>query len=146
PNLDRFPALTKGDSVRLRSDSLKRMSNKASEYAKRLRGIVDDQDDLSYPREWDPSLLTGSLRTIHTERSIRRFAATAVGETEPVSRFYRLDPEGLCNTLRAGSGSERGAFTSPRPIHPRLPRVISVREAARLHSFPDWFRFHETKW
>jgi hypothetical protein len=21
-----------------------------------------------------------------------------------------------------------------------------VREAARLHSFPDWFRFHETKW
>jgi DNA (cytosine-5)-methyltransferase 1 len=24
--------------------------------------------------------------------------------------------------------------------------VISVREAARLHSFPDWFRFHWTKW
>jgi DNA (cytosine-5)-methyltransferase 1 len=21
-----------------------------------------------------------------------------------------------------------------------------VREAARLHSFPDWFRFHQTKW
>jgi DNA (cytosine-5)-methyltransferase 1 len=24
--------------------------------------------------------------------------------------------------------------------------VITVREAARLHSFPDWFRFHGTKW
>jgi DNA (cytosine-5)-methyltransferase 1 len=21
-----------------------------------------------------------------------------------------------------------------------------VREAARLHSYPDWFRFHPTKW
>ncbi|MFM7369406.1 MAG: DNA cytosine methyltransferase [Sphaerospermopsis kisseleviana] len=23
---------------------------------------------------------------------------------------------------------------------------MTVREAARLHSFPDWFRFHPTKW
>nr|WP_319923570.1 DNA cytosine methyltransferase [Klebsiella pneumoniae] len=53
---------------------------------------------------------------------------------------------GLCNTLRAGTASDRGAFTSPRPIHPIYPRVITVREAARLHSYPDWFRFHVTKW
>jgi DNA (cytosine-5)-methyltransferase 1 len=24
--------------------------------------------------------------------------------------------------------------------------VIAVREAARLHGFPDWFGFHATKW
>ncbi|NOY81033.1 MAG: DNA cytosine methyltransferase, partial [Kiritimatiellaeota bacterium] len=29
---------------------------------------------------------------------------------------------------------------SPRPIHWRYPRCITNREAARLHSFPDWFR------
>ncbi|WP_406566585.1 DNA cytosine methyltransferase, partial [Enterobacter cloacae] len=23
---------------------------------------------------------------------------------------------------------------------------MTVREAARLHSYPDWFRFHVTKW
>ncbi len=40
----------------------------------------------------------------------------------------------------------RGSFTSPRPIHPFTPRCITVREAARLHSYPDWFRFHVTKW
>lgn len=54
--------------------------------------------------------------------------------------------DGICNTLRAGTASDRGAFTSPRPIHPTEPRVITVREAARLHSYPDWFRFHATKW
>jgi DNA (cytosine-5)-methyltransferase 1 len=27
-----------------------------------------------------------------------------------------------------------------------VPRCITVREAARLHSYPDWFRFHVTKW
>ncbi|MFZ0814083.1 MAG: DNA cytosine methyltransferase, partial [Candidatus Sulfotelmatobacter sp.] len=32
------------------------------------------------------------------------------------------------------------------PIHPHTPRCITVREAARLHSYPDWFRFHATKW
>jgi DNA (cytosine-5)-methyltransferase 1 len=78
--------------------------------------------------------------------SVERFLHTAPGSTEPISRFYRLDAHGLSNTLRAGTGSERGAYTSPRPIHPFLPRVISVREAARLHSFPDWFRLHHTKW
>jgi DNA (cytosine-5)-methyltransferase 1 len=111
-----------------------------------MRGIDVDPGDLSHPRAWDRELLTGSARTDHTEKSMRRFRATKHGDTEPVSRFYKLDPAGLCNTLRAGSGSERGAFTSPRPIHPHLPRVLSNREAARLHSFPDWFRHHTTKW
>lgn len=68
------------------------------------------------------------------------------GENRKISRFHKLDPQGLCNTLRAGTPSNRGAFTSPRPIHPYTPRCITVREAARLHSYPDWFRFQRTKW
>jgi DNA (cytosine-5)-methyltransferase 1 len=75
-----------------------------------------------------------------------RFKATPTGETEEVSRYYRLDPYGPCSTLRAGTGYERGSFMAVRPIHPSRPRVIAVREAARLHSFPDWFGFHVTKW
>jgi DNA (cytosine-5)-methyltransferase 1 len=91
-------------------------------------------------------LLTSSRRTIHTPLSKKRFRDTGPGETEPVSRFLKLDPDGVCNTIRAGTASDRGAFTSPRPIHPFSPRCITVREAARLHSYPDWFRFHVTKW
>lgn len=37
-------------------------------------------------------------------------------------------------------------FTSPRPIHYKRPRCVTVREMARLHGFPDWFRLHATKW
>src|ERR1039457_3844915 len=92
------------------------------------------------------NLLPSSLRTIHTALSKERFKSTAPGETEPISRFLKLDADGVCNTIRAGTASDRGAFTSPRPIHPFSPRCITVREAARLHSYPDWFRFHVTKW
>jgi len=91
-------------------------------------------------------ILTSSLRTVHTAESRKRFSHTPHGCVEEISRFLKLDPAGYCNTLRAGTASDRGAFTSPRPIHPYIPRCITVREAARLHSYPDWFRFHVTKW
>ncbi len=115
-------------------------------YSKYLRGSELEPNDLSYPRQYDPKLLTSSIKTVHTPTSIDRFRSTANGEVEKISRFLRLDPEGICNTLRAGTPSNRGAFTAPRPIHPDQPRCITVREAARLHSYPDWFRFHSTKW
>jgi DNA (cytosine-5)-methyltransferase 1 len=86
------------------------------------------------------------MRSKHTEISRRRFADTPEGEVEPVSRFLKLSRTGYCNTLRAGTDAARGAFTSPRPIHFSFPRCITVREMARLHGYPDWFRFHATKW
>ncbi len=117
-----------------------------SHYASILRGEKTDPCDYSYPRSWNSKRMTSSTRTKHTPTSIARFAQTIPGQVEPISRFLKLDPDGICNTLRAGTPSSRGAFTSPRPIHPIVPRCITVREAARLHSYPDWFRFHVTKW
>lgn len=133
------------DELLLR-DWVKARFKKATKYSASLRGEVDDPTDYSARREFDDTLLTSSLRTVHTGLSKKRFLATAPGETEPVSRFHKLDPGGVCNTIRAGTASDHGAFTSPRPIHPYSPRCITVREAARLHSYPDWFRFHVTKW
>ena len=117
-----------------------------SNYVEELRLLVDLDDDYSYKRIYNKNLLTSSMRTKHTLKSQERFKTTLPGKTEPISRFFRLHSDGLCNTLRAGTPSSRGAHTSPRPIHPITPRCITVREAARLHSYPDWFRFHITKW
>lgn len=146
PDIDGFDCLLSSDSVTLDSALHESLATSASTYARRLRGMDTDDDDYSYPRDWDRSCLTGSLRTTHSATSVARFASTQPGEFEPISRFYRLDPEGLSSTLRAGTGYDRGSFMAPRPIHPALSRVISVREAARLHSLPDWFRLHVTKW
>jgi DNA (cytosine-5)-methyltransferase 1 len=139
PNPDEYETLWQDDATPAKY-------GKASRYAKVLRGQTVDPDDLSLARMWNAKLLTSSMRTEHTKLSQKRFKATKPGEVEPISRFLKLDPNGVSNTLRAGTGSDKGAFTSPRPIHPIAPRCITVREAARLHSYPDWFRFHSTKW
>lgn len=139
PDANTFVELVASDAVRAKWTT-------NSSYAQRLRDLQKDPGDFGYKRAFDRDLLTSSLRTEHTALSQERFMATEHGKTEPISRFRKLPPDGLCNTLRAGTDSARGAFTSPRPIHPHQPRVITVREAARLHSFPDWFRFHATKW
>ncbi|WP_223587340.1 DNA cytosine methyltransferase [Microbacterium sp. OVT16B] len=91
-------------------------------------------------------VLSGYLVTEHRPSSIKRFEALRQGDTDSVSRLWRLKERHPSRTLRAGTGSERGAFSAARPLHPTEPRVITVREAARLHSFPDWFRFHATNW
>ena len=139
PDAETFPELWERDWTRAKFGT-------PSVYAAMLRGKKDDPTDFGYRRGFDPAVLTGSLLTEHTPLSRKRFRTTAPDDVEPVSRFKKLALDGICNTLRAGTASDRGAFTSPRPIHPTAPRVITVREAARLHSYPDWFRFHATKW
>lgn len=102
---------------------------------------------------WGPAVdrlkkgeLSGVDPTMHTPAIRKRFAKVAEGETDPVSRYPRLKKDGLCPTLRAGTGADRGSFQAARPIHPTEHRVITVREAARLQGFPDAFVFHPTLW
>lgn len=128
------------------SDEMEARYSDGSTYARNLRGELRDPGDLSYQRAVREGVLTGCRRARHTQRSRERFAATKGGKTEPVSRFFKLSAAGVSNTLRAGTASDRGAFSAPRPIHPLQARCITVREAARLHSYPDWFRFHQTIW
>lgn len=114
-----------------------------SAYAEAMRGLATG---LARPRQWDGRSLTGCAQTLHTNAVEKRFQATKPGEMEPISRYRRLKADGVAPTLRAGTGPDHGSHTPPRPIHYRAPRVITVREAARLQSFPDWFRFADTKW
>jgi DNA (cytosine-5)-methyltransferase 1 len=128
------------------SDTTRRKLNRGSEYARVLRGELHDPGDFGFARDYDRGLLTCSQRVRHSDACRERFKNTPPGAVEPHSRLVRLSPDGVAPTLRAGTLPDRGSFMSPRPIHPTSPRCITVREAARLHSFPDWFRFHNTKW
>jgi DNA (cytosine-5)-methyltransferase 1 len=140
PDADRLDTLLETDAVKISS------FNDQSPYAAELRCITNDAWHFGHVRNWNPSILTSSARTVHTEISQRRFTDTEPGTIEPISRLFKLASDGLSNTLRAGTDGARGAFTSPRPIHYTYARCITVREMARLHGFPDWFRFHATKW
>ncbi len=140
PDVDQFETLSEVDFLKAA------LFGKPSVYARELRCSEVGAWHRGDVRNWEEGILTSSARTLHTEISRRRFLETPSGGVEPISRFYKLSPRGLSNTLRAGTDSARGAFTSPRPIHFLYPRCITVREMARLHGFPDWFRFHATKW
>lgn len=51
-------------------------------------------------------------------------------------KYKRLDYDQQSRTLTAHLSRDGYAY-----IHPEYERTITVREAARIQSFPDWFRF-----
>ena len=52
-------------------------------------------------------------------------------------RYGRLHPDGLAATILTKCDPHWGAY-----IHPSQDRTLTVRETARLQSFPDDFRFY----
>lgn len=56
--------------------------------------------------------------------------------SDHTKRYGRLHPDGLCSTILTKCDPHWGSF-----FHPTQDRVISVREAARIQSFPDYYIF-----
>jgi DNA (cytosine-5)-methyltransferase 1 len=141
-----LPKISEHDYLFCADEYFGSLGRRPSAYAKILRGEVRDPQNKSAMHRTNCNGLGGCLRTLHTSETVKRFKSTKQGQTETVSRFYRLAKNGVAPTLRAGTGADQGSFMAPRPIHPFQHRCITVREGARLQSFPDWFRFHPTKW
>lgn len=122
-------------------------ASELSEYAQQMRNLAPKGLGLSDAiKKHAAGEVSGLFATIHSPTVAERYKKINPGETDPVSRSKKLSWNGLCPTLRAGTGSDKGSFQSVRPLHPEEGRVITVREAARLQGFPDWFTFHPTKW
>jgi DNA (cytosine-5)-methyltransferase 1 len=56
--------------------------------------------------------------------------------SDHTKRYGRLHPDSLCSTVLTKCDPHWGSF-----FHPEQDRVISVREAARIQSFPDHYKF-----
>ncbi len=56
--------------------------------------------------------------------------------SDHTKRYGRLHPDALCSTVMTKCDPHWGSF-----FHPTQDRIISVREAARIQSFPDSYRF-----
>ena len=131
------------------------------EYPVSFERTCDDipyaEDQLSeYAREMrlDSTTVKNHITTKTTEAAMERFKAIEQGKN-----FHSLnaqlkptysDPTRTQNTiyLRLDPNEPSGTVVNVRKsmwIHPTLDRAVSVREAARLQSFPDKFKFIGTK-
>ena len=73
----------------------------------------------------------------HRVQSINRYMRLDYGQRDQLGRVDRLDPTRPSKTVIAG-GTNGGGRSH---LHPEIPRTLSVRECARLQTFPDDFKF-----
>ena len=116
----------------------------------------NDTPDSAYASEMRRGSTTvkNHIATSTTDRAMERFKVIEQGKN-----FHSLDstmktsytnPERTQNTiyLRLALDAPSGTVVNVRKsmwIHPTLDRAVTVREAARLQSFPDQFKFIGTK-
>ena len=74
----------------------------------------------------------------HKADSVWRYMELRYGQRDPQGRVDRLDPNMASKTVIAG-GAKGGGRSH---LHPLIPRTLSVRESARLQTFPDDYVFH----
>ncbi|MEO6532110.1 MAG: DNA cytosine methyltransferase [Pseudolysinimonas sp.] len=84
----------------------------------RLRHIPQGGNWTDIPFELLPKGMQGARRSDHTKR------------------YGRVDPDGLASTILTKCDPHWGAY-----FHYEQDRAFTVREAARLQSFPDTYRF-----
>jgi DNA (cytosine-5)-methyltransferase 1 len=73
----------------------------------------------------------------HTAESVLRYMMLDYGNRDQLGRVDRLDPRLPSKTVIAGGNAGGGRSH----LHPYIPRTLSVRESARIQTFPDNYIF-----
>lgn len=84
----------------------------------------------------------------HAPHVVERWSKLGEGEVDPNYRRGRIHADRPSPTIRAGGGhGPRGDHLAGfhPPIHYKLPRQLTVRESARIQSFPDDWILHGSK-
>ncbi|GBH29359.1 DNA cytosine methyltransferase [Sphingobium xenophagum] len=84
-----------------------------------------------------PNGLPNHETRTHKAGSIERYMRLRYGQRDQLGRVDRLDPTLPSKTVIAG-GTNGGGRSH---LHPEIPRTLSVRECARLQTFPDDYVF-----
>lgn len=117
---------------------------------------------LVFTRGWQPSWVFDSLpkpsvgptvrealRGIPSGRQIKRLSHTFMDHgTQVVRKLRRLEPGGPISYRRLSWSEPAPTLVAGHralPVHPKQPRAISVREAARLQGFPDSYLFRGSR-
>ena len=92
-----------------------------------------------------PAEIANHVSRRHGEEIIRAFASTLPGKRNAAYKRDRLLWDRPAKVIRAqgkpkldGSGQRHSSHQS---IHPEEHRQLTVRECARIQTFPDWYRF-----
>jgi DNA (cytosine-5)-methyltransferase 1 len=110
-----YQAFLRGDATRVANHAAPRLSKINLE---RMKYIPEGGSWRDLPFELLPAGMKLARRCDHTKR------------------YGRLRKTGMSCTVLTKCDLHWGSF-----IHPEQDRVLTVREAARLQSFPDWFEF-----
>jgi DNA (cytosine-5)-methyltransferase 1 len=149
PAIGDLPPLSAGEGEENCSYDLKRRRHHLEREGKVARQYLDQVLEVA-----SSPILTAHRARQHSDRDLRDFALLKEGENSaqamrrgvifewPYSkkhftdRYTRQGRDKACSTIVAHLSKDGLMF-----IHPTQNRSLTPREAARIQSFPDWFRF-----